>query len=185
MPPRFSFNTDLTSSVNAPPSWSVQSIGEGVHLKQQLGPHMSPHEKQMHIYLMRKQKQTRHHWIKQVPKGQYSSNNNSPICPVSQVESTLNCKLLPSHGLLQGSRNMKAMWQQWVRPRSIWTGGNTSAASFTNLLHIVKDVLVVFREAFFIHPSVPSSINGWHHTEKKTLAEINNPPSPLCTCVTV
>jgi hypothetical protein len=35
--------------------------------------------------------------------------------------------------LLQGSRNIKAMWQQWVGPRSIWTGGNTSAASFTNL----------------------------------------------------
>ncbi len=33
------------------------------------------------------------------------------------------------------------------------------------------------REAFSIHPSVPSSIHGWHHTGKKTLAEINNPPS--------
>jgi hypothetical protein len=31
------------------------------------------------------------------------------------------------------SRNIKAMWQQWVGPRSIWTGGNTSAPSFTNL----------------------------------------------------
>jgi hypothetical protein len=30
------------------------------------------------------------------------------------------------------------------------------------------------REAFSIHPSVPSSIHGWHHTGKKTLAEINN-----------
>ncbi len=32
-----------------------------------------------------------------------------------------------------------------------------------------------------IHPSVPSSIHGWHRTGKKTLAEINNPP-PLRTC---
>ncbi len=39
-------------------------------------------------------------------------------------------------------------------------------------------------EAFSIHPSVPSSIHGWHHTGKKTLAEINN-PRPLCACVTV
>ncbi len=38
-------------------------------------------------------------------------------------------------------------------------------------------------EAFFIHPSVPSSIHGWHHTGKKTLAEINNPA--LCACVAV
>jgi hypothetical protein len=41
--------------------------------------------------------------------------------------------------------------------------------------------VVVFREAFFIHPSIPSSIHGWHHTGKKTLTEINNatplPPS--------
>jgi len=41
--------------------------------------------------------------------------------------------------------------------------------------------MVVFREAFSrdpsIHPSTPSSIHGWHHTGKKTLAEINNPPS--------
>jgi hypothetical protein len=28
-----------------------------------------------------------------------------------------------------------------------------------------------------IHSSVPKSIHGWHHTRKKTLAEINNPPS--------
>jgi hypothetical protein len=28
-----------------------------------------------------------------------------------------------------------------------------------------------------IHPSVLSSIHGWHHTGKKTLAKINNPPS--------
>jgi hypothetical protein len=27
-----------------------------------------------------------------------------------------------------------------------------------------------------IHPSIRSSIHGWHHTGKKTLAEINNPP---------
>ncbi len=32
-------------------------------------------------------------------------------------------------------------------------------------------------EAFFTHLSVPSSIHGWHHTGKKTLAEINNTPS--------
>ncbi len=43
------------------------------------------------------------------------------------------------------------------------------------LLHIVKDVVVDFREAFSIHPSVPSSIHGWHHIGKKTLTEINNP----------
>jgi hypothetical protein len=33
-----------------------------------------------------------------------------------------------------------------------------------------------------IHPFVLSSINGWHHTGKKTLAEINNPPPPLRMC---
>jgi hypothetical protein len=48
-------------------------------------------------------------------------------------------------------------------------------------LHIVKDVVVVFCEAF--HPSVPSSIHGWHHTRKKTLAEINNPPLRMCRCL--
>ncbi len=42
------------------------------------------------------------------------------------------------------------------------------------ILHIVMDIVVVFHEVFF-HPSVPSSIHGWHHTGKKTLAEINNP----------
>jgi hypothetical protein len=31
--------------------------------------------------------------------------------------------------------------------------------------------------AWPVHPSVPSSIHGWHHTGKKTLAKINNPPS--------
>jgi tRNA U34 5-methylaminomethyl-2-thiouridine-forming methyltransferase MnmC len=45
---------------------------------------------------------------------------------------------------------------------------------------MMKDVVVVFREAFSsdpsIHPSVLSSIHGWHHTRKKTLAEINKPP---------
>jgi hypothetical protein len=50
------------------------------------------------------------------------------------------------------------------------------------LLHIVKDVVVVFREAFSrdlsIHPFVSTSIHGWHHTGKKTLTEINNPPPP-------
>jgi hypothetical protein len=44
-------------------------------------------------------------------------------------------------------------------------------------LHIVKDVVVVFGEAFSIHPSIPSSIHGWHHTGKKTLTEINTPLS--------
>jgi hypothetical protein len=29
----------------------------------------------------------------------------------------------------------------------------------------------------FIHPSVLSSIHGWHHTGKKNVAEINNPAS--------
>jgi len=40
-------------------------------------------------------------------------------------------------------------------------------------------------EAFHpsIFPFVSSSIHGWHHTGKKTLAEINNPP--LCACVAV
>ncbi len=36
--------------------------------------------------------------------------------------------------------------------------------------------MVVFCEAFSIHPSVSSSIHGWHHTAKKTPIEINNPP---------
>jgi hypothetical protein len=46
------------------------------------------------------------------------------------------------------------------------------------ILHVVKDVVVVFSEVFSIHPSVPSSIHGWHHTGKKILTEINNPPPP-------
>jgi hypothetical protein len=37
--------------------------------------------------------------------------------------------------------------------------------------------------AWPIHPSVPSSIHGWHHTGKKTLAKINKPP--FYACVTV
>jgi hypothetical protein len=41
------------------------------------------------------------------------------------------------------------------------------------LLHIVKEGRG--SETFSIHPSVPSSIHGWHHIGKKTLAEINNP----------
>jgi hypothetical protein len=49
------------------------------------------------------------------------------------------------------------------------------------LLHIVKDVVIILHESFFIHPSVPSSIHGWHHTGKKTLTEINKPP--LCAHV--
>ncbi len=32
----------------------------------------------------------------------------------------------------------------------------------------------------FIHPFVMSSIYGWHHTRKKTLAKINNPPLRMC-----
>ncbi len=57
------------------------------------------------------------------------------------------------------------------------------------LLHIVKDIVVIFREIFSscdpsIHPSIPSSIHGWHHTRNKTLAEINNPPLlHLCHCL--
>jgi hypothetical protein len=49
--------------------------------------------------------------------------------------------------------------------------------------------VVVFREAFsrddlFIHPSVLSSIHGWHHIGKKTLAEINNPGAlRMCCCL--
>ncbi len=46
---------------------------------------------------------------------------------------------------------------------------------------MVKDVLVVFHEAFShdssIHPSILSSIYGWYNTRKKTLVEINNPLS--------
>jgi hypothetical protein len=40
----------------------------------------------------------------------------------------------------------------------------------------------------FIHSSVLSSIHGWHHTAKKTLAEVNNPTPPtplLCACIAV
>ncbi len=36
--------------------------------------------------------------------------------------------------------------------------------------------MVVFHEAF--HPFVSSSIHGLHHTWKKNLAKINNPPPP-------
>jgi hypothetical protein len=36
------------------------------------------------------------------------------------------------------------------------------------ILHIVKDVVVL---------KLFPSIHGWHHTGKKTLADINNPPS--------
>jgi hypothetical protein len=43
-------------------------------------------------------------------------------------------------------------------------------------LHIVKDV--VDKMKLSIHPFVPSSIHGWHHTRKKTLPEINNTPPP-------
>jgi hypothetical protein len=50
-------------------------------------------------------------------------------------------------------------------------------------LHIVKDV--VDKMKLSIHPFVPSSIHGWHHTRKKTLAEINNTPPPFCACVVV
>jgi hypothetical protein len=53
------------------------------------------------------------------------------------------------------------------------TMGNSQA------LHIVKDVMVVFREAFFIHPSICPIIHPRRASyKKKTLAEINNlPPS--------
>jgi hypothetical protein len=46
-------------------------------------------------------------------------------------------------------------------------------------LHIVKDVVDEMKLS--IHSSVPSSVHGWHHTRKKTLVEINNPPP--CACV--
>jgi hypothetical protein len=39
--------------------------------------------------------------------------------------------------------------------------------------------VVIFREAF---SSFDPSIHGWHHTRKKTLAKINNPPPPLRMC---
>jgi hypothetical protein len=60
-------------------------------------------------------------------------------------------------------------------------GGFNSNASKSIRLHILKDVVVVFHEAF--HPSVLSSIHGWHHTRFSSLAEINSPP--LCACVAV
>jgi hypothetical protein len=43
-------------------------------------------------------------------------------------------------------------------------------------LHIVNNVVVVFLEAFSIHPFVPSSTHPWHHTGKKILTKINNEP---------
>jgi hypothetical protein len=55
------------------------------------------------------------------------------------------------------------------------------AIHISMVLHIVKDVVVVFSEAF--HPSISSFIHGWHHTRKKTLAEINNPPLRICRCL--
>jgi hypothetical protein len=50
-------------------------------------------------------------------------------------------------------------------------------------LHIIKDFVKLFslRDPS-IHPSISSSIHGWHHTGKKSLTEINNPP---CACVAV
>ncbi len=41
-----------------------------------------------------------------------------------------------------------------------------------------------FSWRFFIHPSILSSIHGWHHTGKKILTEINN-PSPLSAHVSL
>jgi hypothetical protein len=60
---------------------------------------------------------------------------------------------------------------------------------YSSIFHLVV-VHITYRkgprgsEALF-HPSVPSSIHGWHHTGKKTLAEINNHPPPLCAWVAV
>jgi hypothetical protein len=36
-----------------------------------------------------------------------------------------------------------------------------SLLCFSSLTHTHLDVVIVFREAF--HPSVPSSMHGWHH----------------------
>jgi hypothetical protein len=46
-------------------------------------------------------------------------------------------------------------------------------------------MLWLFSLKLFIHLSVPSSIHGCHHTRKKTMAEINNPPPPryMCRCL--
>jgi hypothetical protein len=56
---------------------------------------------------------------------------------------------------------------QWANPLK------KLARKESHTLHIVKGVVVVK----LFPSSVPSSIHGWYHTGKKTLAEINNPPS--------
>jgi hypothetical protein len=41
--------------------------------------------------------------------------------------------------------------------------------NFHGLLHIVKNIVVIFREVSFIHPFIPSFIYGWHHSGNKIL----------------
>jgi hypothetical protein len=73
------------------------------------------------------------------------------------------------------------------KERSIWS----LRCLLLYALHIVKDVVVVFCEAFFItwpvHPSIHLILHPWMALySEKTLAEINNPPPPtFCACVTV
>jgi hypothetical protein len=64
-----------------------------------------------------------------------------------------------------------------------WPGGgpgpwsvNTAdekTGSPRNMYRQIHSYIKGGREAFLIHPSVSSSIHGWHHTGKKTFAEIN------------
>jgi hypothetical protein len=60
------------------------------------------------------------------------------------------------------------------------TTGGVSHCGLAIILHIVKDIVIVFSEAFSRDPS----IHPWHHTGKKILAKRNNPP-PFYTCVVV
>ncbi len=55
----------------------------------------------------------------------------------------------------------------------------------SNQVHLLKITYSKGRhETFSINPSVPSSIHGWHHIGKKTLAKINNPPPlRMCRCL--
>ncbi len=60
----------------------------------------------------------------------------------------------------------------WISPSS--GQGYSSGSRVQGIITYSKRGPIVFGEAF--HPSIPSSIHGWHHTGKKTLGEINNPP---------
>ncbi len=94
---------------------------------------------------------------------------------------------------LQGKHLYTSIWE--LRNVSKFLGKERSIWSLRCLLlyalHIVKDVVVVFCEAFFItwpvHPSIHLILHPWMALySEKTLAEINNPPPPtFCACVTV